>query len=61
MHLCKLINNDPNYWRARSEQLRSAASKTPDRKAKATMTGVAEGYDKLAHDAVRRRHQKIHK
>ena len=37
-----------NDWRSRSRELRYAAVKTADVKAKASMMGAADGYDKLA-------------
>jgi hypothetical protein len=40
----------PNHRRARSKEMRLTADKTADRKAKATMTGVADAYDKLAEE-----------
>jgi len=45
-HLRTLVSD----WRSRSKELRRAADKTADVKAKALMTGAANGYERLAQE-----------
>jgi hypothetical protein len=46
--LRKLIS-DPKHWRARAAEMRAVAAQVNDPKVKATTSGAAEGYDRLAH------------
>jgi hypothetical protein len=41
--------SDPKQWRARAAEMRVVAAQVTDPKVKATASGAADGYDKLAH------------
>jgi hypothetical protein len=42
-------HSDPKHWRARAAEMRAVAAQVTDPKVKATTSGAADGYDKLAH------------
>ena len=63
--LRKLIS-DPKHWRARAAEMRAVAAQVTDPKVKATTSGAADGYDKVARMEETRaaesgRRHKIHK
>jgi hypothetical protein len=47
----KLLCDDPKYWRARAEEIRTVADGFRDEESRAIMTRIAADYDKLAEHA----------
>ena len=46
--MTEALVNDPEHWRDRADEARGIASQMTDANARHTMTGIAEGYDRLA-------------
>jgi hypothetical protein len=40
--------NDPKHWRARANEMRAVAAQVTDTKVKASTSGAADAYDKIA-------------
>lgn len=54
-------NVNPSYWRNRAETMRALIPCMENIETKATLTKLAEGYDKLANQAVVRSNDKSRK
>jgi hypothetical protein len=44
----RTLISDPRHWRARAAEMRAVAAQVTNPKVKATTSGAADGYDKLA-------------